>query len=118
MIPRYAPRDMAALFSDEARFEAMLEVELLAAEALATLGVVLSTVLVGGGVWAASTPPPPPSLIPSDPFRGMVSSEAKGTQARGGAGRCWAVTGCLLSQWRRNLIRMLIGNPGARHSPL
>jgi adenylosuccinate lyase len=40
MIPRYAPKDMAALFSDEARFEAMLEVELLAAEALASLGVV------------------------------------------------------------------------------
>jgi adenylosuccinate lyase len=40
MIPRYAPKDMAALFSDEARFDAMLEVELLAAEALATLGVV------------------------------------------------------------------------------
>jgi adenylosuccinate lyase len=40
MIPRYAPKDMAALFSDEARFDAMLEVELLAAEALAILGVV------------------------------------------------------------------------------
>jgi adenylosuccinate lyase len=40
MIKRYAPKDMAALFSDEARFEAMLEVELLAAEALAGLGVV------------------------------------------------------------------------------
>ena len=40
MIPRYAPKDMAALFSDEARFGAMLEVELLAAEALAELGVV------------------------------------------------------------------------------
>ena len=40
MIPRYSPKDMAALFSDEARFGAMLEVELLAAEALSTLGVV------------------------------------------------------------------------------
>jgi len=40
MIPRYAPKDMAALFSDEARFDAMLEVELLAAEALAILGVI------------------------------------------------------------------------------
>ena len=40
MIPRYAPADMAALFSDEARFGAMLEVELLAAEALAELGTV------------------------------------------------------------------------------
>ena len=40
MIPRYSPKDMAALFSDEARFGAMLEVELLATEALASLGVV------------------------------------------------------------------------------
>ena len=39
MIPRYAPKDVAALFSDEHRFDAMLEVELLAAEALAKLGV-------------------------------------------------------------------------------
>ncbi len=39
MIPRYAPSDVAALFSDEARFDTMLEVELLAAEALAELGV-------------------------------------------------------------------------------
>jgi len=38
MIPRYAPRDVAALFSDENRFDTMLEVELLAAEALAQLG--------------------------------------------------------------------------------
>ena len=40
MIPRYAPPDMAALFSDETRFGAMLEVELLAAEALSERGVV------------------------------------------------------------------------------
>src|ERR1700722_12155640 len=40
MIPRYAPKDVAALFSDEHRFDTMLEVELLAAEALAELGVV------------------------------------------------------------------------------
>ena len=40
MIPRYAPKDMAALFSDEHRFDTMLEVELLAAEALVELGVV------------------------------------------------------------------------------
>ncbi|HUY43416.1 MAG TPA: adenylosuccinate lyase [Acidimicrobiales bacterium] len=39
MIPRYAPQDVAALFSDEARFETMLEVELVAAEALAEYGV-------------------------------------------------------------------------------
>ena len=39
MIPRYAPKDVAALFSDEARFETMLEVELVAAEALAEHGV-------------------------------------------------------------------------------
>ena len=39
MIPRYAPNDIAALFSDEARFETMLEVELVAAEALAEHGV-------------------------------------------------------------------------------
>ena len=39
VIPRYAPRDLAALFEDEARFAAMLEVELLAAEALEKTGV-------------------------------------------------------------------------------
>ena len=38
MIPRYAPKDVAALFSDEHRFDTMLEVELLAAEALGELG--------------------------------------------------------------------------------
>ncbi len=40
MIPRYAPADMAALFSDAARFSLWLEVELLATEAQAALGVV------------------------------------------------------------------------------
>jgi len=40
VIRRYAPEDMAALFSDEARFGAMLEVELLTTEALAEFGVV------------------------------------------------------------------------------
>jgi adenylosuccinate lyase len=40
MIPRYAPQDVAELFSDEHRFDTMLEVELLAAEGLAELGVV------------------------------------------------------------------------------
>ncbi len=39
MIPRYAPKDVAALFSDEHRFDTMVEVELLAAEALGELGV-------------------------------------------------------------------------------
>ncbi len=39
MIPRYAPKDVAALFSDESRFDTMLEVELLAAEGLAEHGV-------------------------------------------------------------------------------
>ncbi|MHB1209069.1 MAG: adenylosuccinate lyase [Acidimicrobiales bacterium] len=39
MIPRYAPKDVAALFSDENRFDTMLEVELLAAEGLAERGV-------------------------------------------------------------------------------
>ncbi len=38
MIPRYSPRDLAALFSDENRFDTMLEVELLAAEGLASIG--------------------------------------------------------------------------------
>ncbi len=38
MIPRYAPQDVAELFSDEHRFDTMLEVELLAAEGLAELG--------------------------------------------------------------------------------
>ncbi|HEY7930697.1 MAG TPA: adenylosuccinate lyase [Acidimicrobiales bacterium] len=40
MIPRYAPADVAALFSDESRFDTMLEVELVAAEALAEHGIV------------------------------------------------------------------------------
>jgi adenylosuccinate lyase len=40
VIPRYSPKDVAVLFSDEHRFDTMLEVELLAAEALAELGVV------------------------------------------------------------------------------
>ena len=39
MIPRYSPKDVAALFSDENRFDTMLEVELLAAEGLAAEGV-------------------------------------------------------------------------------
>ena len=38
MIARYAPADMAALFSDTARFSLWLEVELLATEAQAALG--------------------------------------------------------------------------------
>jgi adenylosuccinate lyase len=40
VIPRYAPKDVAEIFSDERRFDMMLEVELLAAEALAELEVV------------------------------------------------------------------------------
>ena len=40
MIGRYSPPDMAALFSDETRFARWVEVELLAVEALAALGVV------------------------------------------------------------------------------
>ena len=39
MIPRYSPSDVAELFSDVHRFDTMLEVELLAAEALAEAGV-------------------------------------------------------------------------------
>ena len=40
MIPRYSPPDMAVLFSDEARMARWLEVELLAVEGLAGVGVV------------------------------------------------------------------------------
>jgi adenylosuccinate lyase len=40
VIPRYSPADMAALFSDSARFALWLEVELLATEAQAAVGVV------------------------------------------------------------------------------
>ena len=40
MIDRYAPPEIAALFTDEARFRTWLEVEVLAAEAWAKLGVV------------------------------------------------------------------------------
>ena len=40
MIPRYSPPDMANLFTDAARFALWLEVELLATEAQALLGVV------------------------------------------------------------------------------
>ena len=40
MIPRYAPPEIADLFSDQARFATWLEVEILVAEAWAELGVV------------------------------------------------------------------------------
>ncbi len=40
MIPRYSPKEMAALFSDEARFAMWLEVELLATEGWAKVGEV------------------------------------------------------------------------------
>jgi adenylosuccinate lyase len=40
MIPRYSPPEIAELFTDEARFAAWLEVEVLAVEAWAALGVV------------------------------------------------------------------------------
>ena len=40
MIPRYSPKDVAELFTDEHRFDTMLEVELLAAEGLAEHGAV------------------------------------------------------------------------------
>jgi len=40
VIPRYSPPDMAALFTDAARFGLWLEIELLATEAQADLGVV------------------------------------------------------------------------------
>jgi len=40
VIPRYSPVDMAAVFDDEARFAMWLEVELLAAEGQASVGVV------------------------------------------------------------------------------
>ncbi len=40
MIPRYSPPEMAALFSDEAKLSLWLEIELLAVEAWADLGVV------------------------------------------------------------------------------
>ena len=40
MIPRYALPEIADLFTDEARFAAWLEVEILAVEAWAELGVV------------------------------------------------------------------------------
>ena len=43
MIPRYSPQDVAELFSDEHRFDTMLEVELLAAEGLAERGVLPHT---------------------------------------------------------------------------
>ncbi len=42
MIPRYSPPDMAELFTDAARFGLWLEVELLATEAQAAIGVVPS----------------------------------------------------------------------------
>ena len=40
MIPRYSPTAIAELFTDEARMQTLLEVELLAAEGLAEIGVV------------------------------------------------------------------------------
>jgi adenylosuccinate lyase len=44
VIRRYAPSDLAALFSDEARFAAMLEVELLAVDAMEQTGIAPSGV--------------------------------------------------------------------------
>jgi adenylosuccinate lyase len=44
MIRRYAPRDLARFFTDESRFAAMLEVELLAVEAMEQLGIAPSGV--------------------------------------------------------------------------
>jgi adenylosuccinate lyase len=44
VIPRYSPPDMAALFSDEARLSAWLEVELLAAEGQAAAGLLPDSV--------------------------------------------------------------------------
>ena len=46
MIPRYSLPEMAELFSDEARFSAWLEVEILATEAWAEIGVVPSAAAV------------------------------------------------------------------------
>ena len=40
MIPRYSLPEMAALFTDEARFQTWLDVEILAVEAWATIGVI------------------------------------------------------------------------------
>ena len=40
MIPRYSRPEMAALFTDDAKFGAWLEVEILATEGWAALGVV------------------------------------------------------------------------------
>ena len=40
MIPRYAPKVIAEIFTDESRMQTLLEVELLAAEGLAAIGVV------------------------------------------------------------------------------
>ena len=40
MIPRYTLPEMAAVFSDEARFGRFLEIELLATEAHVGLGIV------------------------------------------------------------------------------
>ena len=39
MIPRYAPKVIAEIFTDESRMQTLLEVELLAAEGLAAIGV-------------------------------------------------------------------------------
>ena len=54
MIPRYALAPMAELFADEARYATWLEVELLAVEAQAKLGVVPQEA-------AAAIREPPPS---------------------------------------------------------
>ena len=79
MIPRYARPEIAELFTDEARFGAWLEVEVLAVEAWAELGVVpadaarsdrhsqapsAATARPSGppnGGWAAKNPIAPPS---------------------------------------------------------
>ena len=47
MIPRYTLPEMASLWSDEARFSNMLEIEILAVEAWSLLGVVPGIPILG-----------------------------------------------------------------------
>src|SRR5215208_6022956 len=55
LIDRYAPPEIAPLFTDEARFRAWLEVEVLATEAWAKLGVVPAADAVAVREWADFT---------------------------------------------------------------
>ncbi|MBD3371968.1 MAG: adenylosuccinate lyase [Candidatus Coatesbacteria bacterium] len=59
MIPRYSVPEIERIFSDQARFETWLEVELAAAEAMAELGMIPAEVVEVCRAKTSETPPDP-----------------------------------------------------------